>query len=68
MALTLKITSKAQKDVTKAYEWYEDQVTGLGLEFIERVNVRINHIVREPNHFQIVLHIPVILTPHIGTR
>jgi len=54
MALTLKITSKAQKDVTKAYEWYEDQVTGLGLEFIERVNARINHIVREPNHFQIV--------------
>lgn len=54
MALTLKITSKAQKDVIKAYEWYEKQATGLGLEFVERVNSRINHIAREPNHFQIV--------------
>lgn len=54
MALTLKITSKAQNDVIKAYEWYENQATGLGLEFIERVNFRMSQIARDPDHFQIV--------------
>jgi plasmid stabilization system protein ParE len=52
MPRTLTITSKAQKDVSKAYDWYEDKVTGLGFEFIQNVDARIKHIVREPQHFQ----------------
>jgi hypothetical protein len=38
MPFTLSITTKAQKDVSKAYEWYEDKVTGLGFEFIQNVD------------------------------
>jgi plasmid stabilization system protein ParE len=52
MSLKLRITSRAQQDVTRAYEWYEENVTGLGLEFIKCVNDRINHISHDPQHFQ----------------
>lgn len=52
MPRSLTVTSKAQKDVSKAYEWYEDKVNGLGLEFVQSVDARIKHIVREPQHFQ----------------
>jgi toxin ParE1/3/4 len=51
MALKLKITSKAQKDVIKAYEWYEDHLPGLGFDFIDHVNARISQVAREPQHF-----------------
>lgn len=54
MPFTLSITTKAQKDVSKAYEWYEDKVTGLGFEFIQNVDARIKHIARKPQHFQLV--------------
>jgi plasmid stabilization system protein ParE len=52
MALKLKITSKAQKDVMKAYEWYEDKSKGLGLQFIHCVNACMYQIINEPGHFQ----------------
>ena len=54
MPFTLSITTKAQKDVSKAYEWYEDKVTGLGFEFIQSVDARIKHIARKLQHFQLV--------------
>lgn len=54
MSFTLTITSKAQNDVSKAYDWYEDKVTGLGSEFIKNVDDRIKHIARDPQHFQLV--------------
>lgn len=54
MPLSLSITSKAQQDVLNAYHWYEDKVTGLGLEFIQSVDARIKHLVSDPQHFQLV--------------
>lgn len=42
----------AKRDVAKAYDWYEEQRTGLGEEFLARLEQCLTAIARSPNAFQ----------------
>jgi plasmid stabilization system protein ParE len=42
----------AERDVKKAYEWYEEQREGLGDVFLERVEECLTSIGRSPKAFQ----------------
>ena len=44
----------AKRDVKKAYEWYEEQKSGLGEIFLERVEECLRAIGRNPKAFRIV--------------
>jgi len=54
MPLTLIITDKAQDDVSKAHQWYEDKVTGLGKEFVQCIDARMQQIVRGSQQYPII--------------
>lgn len=54
MPLQLILTEKAQEDLDDAFKWYEEQVLGLGKEFIRCVDAKISEIKRYPLHHQIV--------------
>ena len=43
----------AKRDVKKAYEWYEEQKSGLGEVFLERVEECLRAIGRSPKAFQL---------------
>jgi hypothetical protein len=43
----------AKRDVKKAYQWYEEQRSGLGEVFLERVEECLRAIVGSPNAFQL---------------
>jgi plasmid stabilization system protein ParE len=45
----------AKRDVKKAYEWYEQQKSGLGERFLERVEECLRAIGRNPKAFRPVL-------------
>jgi plasmid stabilization system protein ParE len=44
----------AKRDVKKAYEWYEEQKSGLGDRFLERVEECLRAIGRNPKAFQLI--------------
>ena len=44
----------AKRDVKKAYQWYEEQKTGLGEVFLEQVEECLRSIARNPKAFQVV--------------
>lgn len=52
MSAKLIFTSEADDDISHAYDWYEDQRTGLGEEFLEVVQVCVKEICREPLLYQ----------------
>jgi hypothetical protein len=43
---SLKLLPLPNRDVKKAYEWYEEQMDGLGAIFLERVEECLNAIRR----------------------
>ena len=48
MAAELIMAPEAEQDVAEAYGWYEAQRTGLGEEFLTRVDACIQAICRTP--------------------
>jgi plasmid stabilization system protein ParE len=46
----------AKRDVKKAYQWYEEQKSGLGEVFLERVEECLKAIGRNPRAFQLVAY------------
>jgi plasmid stabilization system protein ParE len=44
----------AKRDVKMAYQWYEEQRSGLGEEFLERVEECLRAIGRSPKAFQLM--------------
>jgi plasmid stabilization system protein ParE len=42
---------KAQKEILRAWEWYEDKETGLGDNFKQEVAKKINLILKSPLHY-----------------
>lgn len=48
MAQRLKISDRALREMGEAYEWYEEQVTGLGTEFLEALDAQFELIARSP--------------------
>lgn len=48
MANKVKISVRAQKDLTESYEWYEEQSIGLGDRFSKIIYRDINVITKDP--------------------
>ncbi len=48
MSYRLVIRRKARADFDEAFDWYEQQRTGLGVEFAERVQVVFDRITATP--------------------
>lgn len=46
------ISPEAEADLTQAYQWYEEQVEGLGSEFLLCVEACIQSIARSPKIYQ----------------
>ena len=44
---------KAQREILKAWEWYEDQQEGLGDRFKEEVRNKISLILSNPLHYPV---------------
>lgn len=51
MIFELRIQSEAILDIQDAYEWYEQQQSGLGAEFIEEVEVGFSKLRQHPFHY-----------------
>jgi len=52
MSFEIKLTAGAGTDIQEARNWYENQRSGLGEEFILSVEACLNRIKRNPLHFQ----------------
>lgn len=48
MSRVFRIRLKAEKDIRAAYLWYEEQETGLGIEFLAVLRERLEAIQRFP--------------------
>ncbi|TKB96345.1 type II toxin-antitoxin system RelE/ParE family toxin [Pedobacter cryophilus] len=42
---------KAQRELSKSYEWYEKQKSGLGEKFINQVKLDFQVIAKNPKHY-----------------
>lgn len=51
MAARMHLTSAAEKDIDEAYAWYEKQRSGLGDDFLTRVEACLRQIDRWPKLF-----------------
>jgi toxin ParE1/3/4 len=47
------IRRQAEKDIDKAFDWYERQRVGLGREFLREVRIMMDEIIRRPESFPI---------------
>lgn len=47
----LVIQPRAQDEIAEAFEWYESQRLGLGIEFVHALDVSFAQIQRDPAHF-----------------
>ena len=54
MKYKLIVRPEAEAELTEAFNWYEDKVTGLGNRFLLSVDAVINSIQREPLQYPIV--------------
>ncbi len=48
----LRITSRAEADIAAAFEWYEQRVAGLGVDFVRGVDITISLVHRSPQLFR----------------
>lgn len=48
MAYRLILSKRALREVGEAYEWYEEQVTGLGKEFLDALEAQLEAVARSP--------------------
>lgn len=50
--MTLEITSEARQDLQDAYDWYEDQKTGLGDQFVSQFKAACKSVIKSPEGYQ----------------
>ena len=48
MAYRLVVSDRALREIGEAYEWYEEQVAGLGNEFFEALEAQFEVIAQSP--------------------
>lgn len=51
MKCRIELHSGAQKELTEAFQWYEESSPGLGIRFIEAVNKRLNELSNYPDRY-----------------
>ncbi len=54
MIYELIVRPEAEKDLTEAYQWYEERLEGLGQGFLVCVDAAISLIKRNPKLFSVV--------------
>ncbi|MBC7369725.1 MAG: type II toxin-antitoxin system RelE/ParE family toxin [Undibacterium sp.] len=52
MSHELRITSRAEADIADAFDWYEQRVPGLGVDFLHCVDATISSVQRSPQFFR----------------
>ena len=52
----IELSQKALQELDQAYEWYEEQLTGLGARLLKEVNKYLTTINKSPKLFQV--HFP----------
>jgi plasmid stabilization system protein ParE len=52
----VRFTSAAERDIQKAYAWYESQREGLGIEFLNRVDHAVETIGTFPEGFPKIIN------------
>jgi toxin ParE1/3/4 len=55
MSYQLKFLPEVERDVSEAYDWYEEQLEGLGEDLLLSIDASLNGIVRNP-HLSEVLY------------
>lgn len=55
MAKSLIILPQAEKDITEAYDWYQEREIGLGEEFLRCIDASIQTIERNPEIYVFAL-------------
>lgn len=53
MSHELRITSRTEADIAAAFEWYEQRVPGLGVDFIRCVDATISLVQQSPQLFRL---------------
>jgi len=48
MAYRLKASARAVREIGEAYEWYEEQLHGLGAEFLDALDTQLRVITQTP--------------------
>jgi len=48
MAYRLKVSARAVREIGEAYEWYEEQLRGLGSEFLDALDTQLRVITQTP--------------------
>ncbi len=52
MARELIVSSRADADLSEAFEWYESRLPGLGVDFVRRVDAALQLVQRSPQMFR----------------
>jgi len=52
MSLRVIVRAEAEQDILRAYAWYEEQVRGLGSDFVTALDETLSLVAREPEIFQ----------------
>jgi plasmid stabilization system protein ParE len=52
--MNVRFLVEAQRDVDQAFAWYEDQVVGLGYDFLDELDASIRLILSYPAGFAVV--------------
>lgn len=53
MSYELVVRSRAKADIRRAAKWYEKQREGLGIAFVDEVDIAIRRIEANPEQFQL---------------
>jgi len=63
------LSSRAQKEITESWEWYEERQTGLGDRFVKEVVTRIKlieqHPERYPSRYKSYKETPIAVFPFL---
>jgi len=54
MRRTLIIRPEAERDLAEAHDWYESKVTGLGSDFLLRIEAALSSILRTPEIYPLI--------------
>lgn len=54
MSLALRVRSEAEQDLEDAAEWYEEQRTGLGREFLDEIFRSLRQVAEHPKLYPTV--------------
>jgi plasmid stabilization system protein ParE len=52
MSIDFTFSDIAQKEVRESFDWYEEKLIGLGIDFLEAIDDALNSISKSPEAYQ----------------